>query len=64
MDNATIVNPRKENNDLGDLKCSFCGCQTSAYIALDKNQICKGCLFKLIDKIDKTILGRRKCGRN
>jgi hypothetical protein len=55
-----INNPRKENGDFGDYRCSR-GCPpTGAYVKLamwKKNIIlCKGCLLEGIDLINKTIL--------
>lgn len=54
---VSIKNPRKPNGDLGDLRCSWCGCQTGAYIAMDiNNRICKECLEDMVKEINKTIL--------
>ncbi len=53
----TVKNPRKENGDLGDLKCDWCGCQTGAYVLIHVfTRVCKGCLIDGIDEINKTIL--------
>jgi len=52
-----IENPRKPNGDIGDLKCDFCECQTSAYVKLTTgSKICKGCLYDTINEINKVIL--------
>jgi len=62
-----VQNPRKENGDLGDLKCDWCGKTSGVYakIRLQHNEpdrkivigsvVCKGCLFKCIDDINEGI---------
>ncbi|GAG86745.1 unnamed protein product [marine sediment metagenome] len=60
----TVKNPRKENGDLGDIKCDFCSCQSGAYALIDcinhSPMICKGCLEDGIGEINKTILSGLK----
>ena len=55
-----INNPRKEDGDFGDYRCSR-GCPpTGAYVKLGERWndilLCKGCLLEGIDLINKTIL--------
>jgi hypothetical protein len=57
MEFEIIKNPRKENGDLGDIQCSFCGCHTSVYLFINHGQtICIGCLDGHIDQMKKSIL--------
>ena len=52
-----ILNPRKENGDIGDLECHYCQKKTSAYIHSPfYERICKGCLLKMVKMIDDSIL--------
>ena len=52
-----ILNPRKENGELGDMNCTECGCKSSAYYYSPFYQrICKGCVLKIVKEIDKAIL--------
>lgn len=61
----TIKNPRKENGDLGDVKCDYCGKQSGAYALMEcfdsSPIICKGCLLDAVKEIDKTILSYKPC---
>ena len=58
---TTVKNPRKENGDLGDLKCSLCKCISGGYVVMGGViRICKGCLQNGIDEINKTILSNDK----
>lgn len=57
MEWTIVKNPRKENGDLGELKCDYCGKHTGAYVILGVYlKICKGCLEDGIDKINEAIL--------
>ena len=61
-----VHNPRKENNDLGDIACERCGEKSSAYLSTFDHSsltgrlcgliICKRCLLEGIDMINKAIL--------
>lgn len=51
-----IKNPRKENGDLGDKECSLCLKKSGAYVLICGMRVCKGCLTKAIDRINKAIL--------
>lgn len=53
----TVKNPRKENGDLGDIKCDLCHCKSGAYILISGiSRICMGCLEDGIEDIKNTIL--------
>lgn len=59
---TVIKNPRKPNGDLGDVICDFCEVSTGAYLVLPNygGLICKSCLLKGIDFINKIILTDNK----
>jgi len=52
-----LLNPRKENGDLGDFNCHKCGKTSGAYFYSEFYQrICRGCLEDIIKEINKAIL--------
>ena len=63
---SILNNPRKSRGELGDEDCCFCGAHVGAFFRVEDEMkrdpnfthanICKGCLYDIIQSIDKEIL--------
>lgn len=53
---SAIYNARKSNGDVSDIACDGCGNIGAAYVKLNGNLICKGCLEDWAILINKSIL--------